>query len=134
MLSERKFSSNDQRIADIVEKAFRSANQPTASYVTNEDSSKRIRVDNDDYDYDDDNNETIAANCFSSSSSRRFETVRLVLLAQYVTSILIVAVYGLFVTLKSTEHLRFYVIVQTTSTLCTVIAYVLSIEGDRYER
>lgn len=133
MLSERKFSSNDQRIADIVEKAFRSANQPTTSYVTNDDSSKRIRVDNDDYDYDDDSNETIAANCLSSSS-RRFETVRLVLLAQYVTSILIVAVYGLFVTLKSTEHLRFYVIVQTTSTLCTVIAYLLSIEDDRDER
>lgn len=132
MLSERKFSSNDQRIADIVEKAFRSANRSTTSYVTNDDSSKRIRVDNDDYDYDDDSNETVAANC--SSSSRRFETVRIVLLAQYVTSILIVAVYGLFVTLKSMEHLRFYVIVQTTSTLCTVIAYVLSIEDDRDER
>lgn len=112
MLSERNISSNDQRIADIVERAFQSANRSTL-HVTNDDSSKEPRIT------DDDNDET--TDC-PSKSSRHFE-IGFVLLIQYITSVIIVALYGLFVTLKSTEHLRFYVIAQTTSTLCTAIAY-----------
>lgn len=119
MLSERNTSSNDRRIADIVERAFHSANKSATLHVIDDDSSKKPLL------VDDDDDET--TNC-PSRSSRRSEVVRFVLLAQYVTSVIIVALYGLFVTLKSTEHLRFYVIAQTTSTLCTAIACALLID------